>query len=74
MDIEYVVSPFEADAQLAYLESQGVIQAVITEDSDLLAFGCKEVIVYLYWVCKRFRIFNVFIIHVFSDRSYTSWI
>ena len=44
MDIEYVVSPFEADAQLAYLESQGVIQAVITEDSDLLAFGCKEVI------------------------------
>ena len=43
MGVEYVVAPFEADAQLAYLESKGLIQGVVTEDSDLLAFGCKEV-------------------------------
>ncbi|CAG8795112.1 25311_t:CDS:2, partial [Gigaspora rosea] len=43
-DIEYVVAPYEADAQLAYLEKKNKIAAIITEDSDLLVFGCKTVI------------------------------
>ena len=43
-NISYVVAPYEADAQLAYLEKQGVIQAIITEDSDLLVFGCKTLL------------------------------
>ncbi|CAG8559965.1 1693_t:CDS:10 [Ambispora gerdemannii] len=43
-NIEYLVAPYEADAQLAYLERKGYISAVITEDSDLLVFGCKNVI------------------------------
>jgi exonuclease 1 len=38
------VAPFEADAQLAYLERIGVVDAVMTEDSDLLVFGCKTVL------------------------------
>ncbi|KAF8399026.1 hypothetical protein HHK36_014892 [Tetracentron sinense] len=46
--IEFVVAPYEADAQLAYLssieEEQGGIAAVITEDSDLMAYGCPAVI------------------------------
>ena len=42
--IAYVVAPYEADAQLAYLEKQGVIQAIVTEDSDLLVFGCKTLL------------------------------
>ena len=37
------MAPYEADAQLAYLTKSGLAQAVITEDSDLLAFGCKKV-------------------------------
>lgn len=37
--ITYLVAPYEADAQLAYLYLNGYIQAVITEDSDLLPFG-----------------------------------
>lgn len=45
--IEYVVAPYEADAQLAYLCSleaeKGGIAAVITEDSDLIAYGCQAV-------------------------------
>jgi 5'-3' exonuclease len=45
MDIDYIVAPFEADAQLAYLELQGIIQGIITEDSDLVVFGCKEVFI-----------------------------
>jgi exonuclease 1 len=38
--IEVVVAPYEADAQLAYLALTGNVDAVITEDSDLLPYGC----------------------------------
>ncbi|KAF2170692.1 hypothetical protein M409DRAFT_19507 [Zasmidium cellare ATCC 36951] len=41
MDVPYVVAPYEADSQLAYLEKQGTINGVISEDSDLLVFGVK---------------------------------
>ncbi|KAL8185822.1 UNVERIFIED_CONTAM: hypothetical protein K2H54_058465 [Gekko kuhli] len=41
--IDCIVAPYEADAQLAYLNKTGIVQAIITEDSDLLAFGCKKV-------------------------------
>lgn len=42
--IECIVAPYEADAQLAYLSKIGYIAAVITEDSDLLVFGCQKVL------------------------------
>ncbi|KAI9894183.1 MAG: Rad2 nuclease [Vezdaea aestivalis] len=38
-DVQFVVAPYEADAQLAYLERLGTISGVISEDSDLLVFG-----------------------------------
>ncbi|CAM8915506.1 unnamed protein product [Rhodiola kirilowii] len=42
-NVEFVVAPYEADAQLAFLsstdEEEGGVAAVITEDSDLLAYG-----------------------------------
>ncbi|NWQ68417.1 EXO1 Exonuclease, partial [Neopipo cinnamomea] len=41
--VDCIVAPYEADAQLAYLSKTGMVQAIITEDSDLLAFGCKKV-------------------------------
>ena len=43
LKVEYVVAPYEADAQLAYLFKQGKIDLVITEDSDLLLFGASKV-------------------------------
>ncbi|OMO97225.1 hypothetical protein CCACVL1_04623 [Corchorus capsularis] len=47
-NIEFVVAPYEADAQLAYLSTleaeKGGVVAVITEDSDLLAYGCPATI------------------------------
>lgn len=42
--IEFVVAPFEADAQMAWLDRTGKVAAVVTEDSDLLLFGCKRVL------------------------------
>jgi len=42
--MEYVVAPYEADAQLAYLEREGIVDAILTEDSDLLVFGCQNVL------------------------------
>lgn len=42
--MDCIVAPYEADAQLAYLNKIGIAQAVITEDSDLLAFGCNKVV------------------------------
>lgn len=43
-NIPYLVAPYEADAQLTYLESKGIIDAIISEDSDLLVFGAKRLI------------------------------
>lgn len=43
-NVPYVVAPYEADAQLAYLERIGLVSGIITEDSDLLVFGCKNVL------------------------------
>lgn len=42
-----MVAPYEADAQLAYLERMGIVNGVITEDSDLLVFGCQNVLLKL---------------------------
>ncbi|KGO74592.1 XPG/RAD2 endonuclease [Penicillium italicum] len=44
MNVQYVVAPYEADAQLVYLEQQGDIDGIISEDSDLLVFGAKRLI------------------------------
>jgi exonuclease-1 len=42
--VKYLVAPYEADAQLVYLEKHGHIQAIISEDSDLLVFGAQRLL------------------------------
>ena len=42
--VEYVVAPYEADAQLAFLEREQLVDFVISEDSDMLAWNCKRVL------------------------------
>ena len=44
LNIQYVVAPYEADAQLAYLEAKGIINGILSEDSDLLVFGAKRLL------------------------------
>ncbi len=43
-NIQFIVAPYEADAQMAYLDKIGMVDAIISEDSDLLLFGCKNVL------------------------------
>ena len=40
----FYVAPYEADAQLALLARKGLVSVVVTEDSDLLTFGCPIVL------------------------------
>ncbi|KAM6503352.1 exodeoxyribonuclease 1 [Amanita muscaria] len=43
-NVSYIVAPYEADAQLAYLERIGLADGILTEDSDLLVYGCRTVL------------------------------
>lgn len=40
--VSFLVAPYEADAQMAYLARRGDVGAVVTEDSDLLAYACPK--------------------------------
>ena len=44
MNIPYIVAPFEADAQLTYLYKEGLIDCVLTNDSDLVIYGVEKII------------------------------
>lgn len=42
-EIDYIIAPYEADAQLAYL-NQNDCQFIITEDTDLILYGCQRIL------------------------------
>lgn len=42
--VDCITAMYEADSQLAYLNKIGVAEYVISEDSDLILFGCSKVI------------------------------
>lgn len=43
-NIQFIVAPYEADAQLAFLSLSGAVDVVITEDSDAIVYGCRRVL------------------------------
>ena len=43
-DVAYVVAPYEADPQLAYLVRERICSCALSEDSDLLPYGCPAVL------------------------------
>lgn len=42
--VDCIVAPYESDSQLAYLNIKGFADVVVTEDSDLIMFGCTKVL------------------------------
>lgn len=42
--VDCITAMYEADSQLAYLNKIGLAEFVISEDSDLILFGCKKII------------------------------
>ena len=44
LDVPYVISPHEADAQCAWLNKLGIVDAVFTEDSDVVVHGAPVVL------------------------------
>lgn len=61
MRVEYVVAPYEADAQMAWLSMNDIVDAVICEDSDLLVFGAKRVLFKLdrYGIAEEIKLNRV---------------
>ena len=55
--VQYVVAPYEADSQMVYLEKKGIIDGILSEDSDLLVFGAKKLLTKLdqYGDCVMIR-------------------
>jgi 5'-3' exonuclease len=47
-DVEHIIAPYEADPQLAHLCRTGYVNAILTMDSDLLAFDCPHIIFQRY--------------------------
>ena len=41
--IKYIVAPYEADAQLAYMSNKGIIWGAVTVDSDFVMHGVKRI-------------------------------
>ena len=39
---DYLVSPYESDAQLTSLQKIGLVDYILSDDSDLLVFGSLE--------------------------------
>lgn len=42
--VKYIVSPYEADAQLSYLYKKKLVDVVMTVDSDLICYDVDEII------------------------------
>lgn len=42
-NVDCIVAPYEADAELAFLSINNIADVIITEDSDLLLFGAQKV-------------------------------
>ena len=41
---EIIVAPYESDSQLAYLYHNKIVDIVVSEDSDMFAYGIRQVI------------------------------
>ena len=59
LDIPVIVAPYEADAQLGYLSRNNLVDVVISEDSDLIVYGCRRVLYKLDFKTEQGREMNL---------------
>lgn len=57
MGIPWIVAPGEAEAQCAWLQTQGHVDAVITDDNDVFLFGATRVYRHFFNNSKRVSLF-----------------
>lgn len=43
-EVPFIVAPYEADAEIAFLAIHGLVDVVYTSDTDLILFGCPRII------------------------------
>lgn len=43
-EVDFLIAPYEADSQLAFMYKTNTIDYILTEDSDLIAYGCFKII------------------------------
>ena len=55
----YVVAPNESDHQLKYMESSGLVDFVLTDDTDAVVLGCAKVVHKVSWSVSTLKC-NVF--------------
>ena len=55
----YVVAPNESDHQLKFMESSGLVDFVLTEDTDAVVLGCANVVHKVSWGVSTLKC-NVF--------------
>ena len=57
--VPYVIAPQEAEAQCAWMNSEGLVDAVITEDSDAFLFGASTVYRNVFNTKKYVEVYSV---------------
>ena len=73
-NIDCIVAPYEADAELAFL-STNLADFIITEDSDLTLFGCDNIVFkvhflsFIFITFKYQGLFQIFIWYVLLTPS-----
>jgi 5'-3' exonuclease len=43
-NLEFIVAPYEADSQIAFLYQSGLVDFIISEDSDMIAYDCYRIV------------------------------
>lgn len=41
--LPYIIAPAEAEAQCSWLDAQGLVDGVVTDDNDAFLFGAKHI-------------------------------
>ena len=50
--LPYIIAPAEAEAQCAWLDAQGLVDGVVTDDNDAFLFGAKHIYRYILRSCS----------------------